>query len=201
MASVVAVCASSHHTFSKPSLPSITIIAGIGVAGDTHSGELVQHEYLVRKDPTQPNLRQVHLIQAELFDHVADAGFTVAPGELGENVTTRGVDLLSLPTGTLVHLGDDAVIELTGLRNPGSQIDDYQDGLMRLLRYKGDDGSLVRIGGVMAIVTCGGVIRPGDTIETKLPPEPHLPLEYVANSHEPVRVVGSPGRGPFTLPD
>lgn len=190
--SVVAVSASSDHTFSKPNLNSINLIAGLGVEGDAHSGELVKHRYLVGLDETQPNLRQVHLIQADLFDRLADQGYAVNPGELGENITTGGIDLLALPTGTILRIGGVARLELTGLRNPCSQINDFQDGLMRLLRYRSDNGSIVRIGGVMAVVLAGGVVEPGDSIEIEIPSEPHQLLEYVSNSHEPVRTPGSP---------
>lgn len=192
MSSVVAVSASPDHSFSKPNLPSITLIAGVGVDGDAHSGKLVQHTYLVRKDATQPNLRQAHLMPAELFDHLAAEGYAVSPGELGENITTRGIDLLALPTGTVLRIGEDAVVELTGLRNPCRQIDDFQDGLMGRLRYRDDDGSTVRIAGVMGVVLTGGEVRPGNSIETDLPEQPHVPLEYIANSHKPVRLPGSP---------
>ena len=189
--SVVAVSASPDHTFSKPNLSSITLIAGAGVDGDAHSGELVKHRYLVRKDATQPNLRQVHLIHKELCDQLAGQGYTVAAGELGENITTEGVALLALPTGTQLRIGSDVVVELTGLRNPCLQIDDFQEGLGRLLRYRDDDGSIARIAGVMGVVLAGGEVRPRDTIEVERPAEPHAPLVYVANSHTPVRTPGS----------
>jgi MOSC domain-containing protein YiiM len=183
--SVVAVSSSSDHTFSKPNVESITLIAGVGVEGDAHSGERVKHRYLVQKDPTQPNLRQVHLIQQELFSLVGEHGHDVAAGELGENITTRYIDLLSLPTGTTLQIGPEATIELTGLRNPCVQIDEFQDGLMKLLRHRNTDGSIARIGGVMAIVLTGGVVRPGDDITVQLPPEPHHALTYIVNSHLP----------------
>ena len=186
--SVLAVSVSAEHTFSKPNVVSITLIAGVGVEGDAHSGELVKHRFLVRKDPTQPNLRQVHLIDAELFTLVRDQGHDVAAGELGENITTRGVDLLSLPTGTVLQLGSEATIELTGLRNPCVQVNEFQDGLMKLLRFRNSDGVTVRIGGVMAIVLRGGVVLPGDDITVELPPEPHDTLDYIVNSHKPKRV-------------
>ena len=189
--SVVAVSSSPKHTFSKSSLPSITLIAGVGVAGDVHSGELIKHRYLVRRDPTQPNLNQVHLIHQELFTLLADKGHHVTAGQLGENITTEGLDLLSLPTGAVLHIGPEASIELTGLRNPCVQINEFQDGLMKLLRYRNSDGNIVRICGVMAVALTGGVVRPGDAITVDLPPEPHQPLAYILNSHEPVRVPGT----------
>ena len=187
--SVVAVSSSSEHTFSKSNVASITLIAGVGVDGDAHSGELVKHRYLVKRDPTQPNLRQVHLIHQELFEQVAQQGHDVSAGELGENVTTRGIDLLSLPTGAVLQIGSEVTLELTGLRNPCAQIDEFQSGLMPLLRHRDDDGAIVRIGGVMAIVLSGGVVRPGDEITVELPRKPHHALTYVVNSHEPKRAL------------
>ena len=179
--------ASLGHTFSKPNLPSIRLIAGVGVDGDAHSGKLVKHRYLVRRDPTQPNLRQVHLIHQELFDLVAGHGHQVAPGDLGENITTKGIDLLSLPAGAVLRLGPDAVIELTGLRNPCVQVNEFQVGLMTLLRHRDGDGNVVRIGGVMAVVLSDGIVRPGDNISVERPPEPHQPLTYILDSHDPGR--------------
>ena len=187
--SVVAVSSSPEHSFSKPNVASITLIAGVGVEGDAHSGELVKHRYLVQKDPTQPNLRQVHLIHQELFGKVAEQGHDVNAGELGENITTQGIDLLSLPTGTVLQIGSEVTLELTGLRNPCAQINDFQDGLMPLLRHRDDDGNIVRIGGVMAVVLSGGVVRPGDEITVELPRKPHLALTYIVNSHEPNRAL------------
>lgn len=189
--SVVAVSSSAEHGFSKPNRPAITLVANLGVAGDAHSGELVKHRYLVRRDPTQPNLRQVHLIQEELFALLADRGHHVAAGQLGENVTTRGIDLLALPAGAVLRIGEDAVVELTGLRNPCVQIDEFQDGLMRLLRFRDGEGNIVRIAGVMGVVLADGVIRPEDGIEVKVPPGPHQPLTYILNSHEPPRSPGT----------
>lgn len=186
--SVVAVSSSPEHTFSKPNVASITLIAGVGVEGDAHAGELMKHRYLVRKDPTQPNLRQVHVIHQELLALVAEHGHDVTSGQLGENITTRDIDLLSLPTGAILRIGSDATIELTGLRNPCAQIDGFQDGLMKLLRLRDDDGTVARIGGVMAIVTKGGVVQPGDGITVELPPEPHHALAYIVDSHNPQQV-------------
>lgn len=176
---VVAVCRSAGHTFSKSSRPSITLLAGLGVADDAHLGVTVKHRSRVARDPDQPNLRQVHLIHTELHDELAAAGFTVAAGEMGENVTTRGVPLLDLPTGTLLHLGADAVVELTGLRNPCTQLDSFQPGLMRAVLDRAADGSLVRKSGVMSIVLTSGNVAPGDPIEVELPTIPHRRLEVV----------------------
>jgi MOSC domain-containing protein YiiM len=183
--SVVAVSSSSEHTFSKSNVASITLIAGVGVDGDAHSGELVKHRYLVKRDPTQPNLRQVHLIHQELFTQVAEQGHDVTAGELGENITTQGIDLLSLPTGTVLQIGSEAILELTGLRNPCAQIDEFQNGLMPLLRHRDNDGTIARIGGVMAVVLSGGVVRADDGITVELPRKPHHALTYIVNSHEP----------------
>jgi MOSC domain-containing protein YiiM len=185
--SVVAVSFSPEHTFGKPNVGFITLIAGVGVEGDAHSGPLVKHRFLVRKDPTQPNLRQVHLIHEELFALVAEQGHDVAAGQLGENITTRDIDLLALPAGAVLRIGSEASIELTGLRNPCVQVNEFQDGLMKLLRYRDGNGSIVRIGGVMAVVLNGGVVRPGDGITVELPPEPRQALDYIVDSHEPNR--------------
>jgi MOSC domain-containing protein YiiM len=178
-AHVIAVACDDTHRFSKHAAESIHLLTGLGVEGDAHLGRTVQHRSRVAADPTQPNLRQVHLIHAELFDELVGKGFTVAPAQLGENVTTRGVDLLGLPRGTRLHLGSEAVIELTGLRNPCAQIDDLQSGLLKAVLDKAPDGNLIRKSGVMSIVLAGGTVRAGDPIRVELPPEPHQPLERV----------------------
>ena len=172
---VIAVAGSPTHTLSKPKAPSIRLLAGLGVAGDAHMGETVKHRSRVARDPTQPNLRQVHLIHAELFEELCEAGFDIAPGQMGENVTTSGVDLLGLPTGTLLRLGEAAVIEVTGLRNPCAQLDRIQPGLMKATLDRDPDGNLVRKAGIMGIVVAGGEIRPGDAVQIDLPPLPHTP--------------------------
>ena len=133
----------------------------------------------MRTDPDSPNLRQVHLIHAELHEELRAAGFSVAPGQIGENVTTRGIALLGLPTGTRLHLGAAAVVEVTGLRNPCRQLDQFQAGLTAALMGHDENGKLIRKAGIMSIVLAGGDIRPGDPIEIELPPEPHLPMERV----------------------
>lgn len=176
---VVAVCRSATHAFSKPTCDSIQLVAGIGVEGDAHAGAKVKHRSRVARDPNQPNLRQVHLIHAELHDELRDAGFEVGPGDLGENITTRGVDLLGLPTGTLLHLGDGAVVEVTGLRNPCDQINGFAPGLLNRVLLRGKDGTIIRKAGIMGIVLTGGEVRPGHPIRVELPPEPHRPLERV----------------------
>jgi MOSC domain-containing protein YiiM len=142
-------------------------------------GVTVKHRSRVARDPTQPNLRQVHLIQSELFDELAAAGYTVQPGELGENITTRGIDLLGLPTGALLHIGGQAVVEVTGLRNPCTQIDDYQQGLVRYVAHRDNAGNIVHKAGIMGIVRAGGAVRPADQIRAVLPEPPHRPLERV----------------------
>ena len=176
---VVGVHLSERHVFSKTARLSIRLLAGRGVEGDAHAGATVQHRSRVAKDPTQPNLRQVHLIHAELHDELAAAGFVVGPGEMGENVTTRGIDLLALPAGTRLHQGDAAVVEVTGLRNPCAQLDRFQPGLMAAVLDRDEHGGLVRKAGVMGVVVAGGDVRPGDPVRVELPPGPHRPLEPV----------------------
>lgn len=178
-ASVVAVSRSPTHSFSKPNVESIRLLAGLGVEGDAHAGETVKHRSRVKADPTQPNLRQVHLIQAELFDELAAKGFAVAPGEMGENITTRGIDLLDLPVGARLHIGPSAIVELTGLRNPCVQIDRFQKGLMAAVLDRDSEGQLVRKAGVMGIVLTGGEVRPGAALAVTLPAGPHRRLERV----------------------
>ena len=170
---------SATHTLIKPNQDCIRLVTGLGVDGDAHQGETVKHRSRVARDPKQPNLRQVHLIHAELHDELKHAGFAVTDGQMGENVTTRGVDLLGLPVGTRLHLGDSAVVELTGLRNPCDQLDRIQPGLMAATLGRDAHGDLIRKSGVMAIVLAGGAVRPGDPIREELPPEPHRALEPV----------------------
>lgn len=176
---VTAVSRSEEYTFSKPTSGSITLVAGLGVDGDVHQGETVKHRSRVRRDPSQPNLRQVHLIHSELHDELASQGFDVRPGQIGENVTTRGIPLLELPVGTRLHLGTSAVVEVTGLRNPCVQLDAFQDGLLKAVLDHDADGKLVRKAGIMSIVITGGEVRPGDPIRVELPAEPHTALEPV----------------------
>ncbi|WP_406089253.1 MOSC domain-containing protein [Streptomyces sp. NBC_01013] len=176
---VTVVSSNETYSFTKPNRDSVTLLTGLGVEGDVHAGVTVKHRSRVAQDPTQPNLRQVHLIQQELFDELREAGFDVAPGDLGENVTTSGVDLLALPVGTLLHLGDEAVVEVTGLRNPCLQIDAFQNGLLKQVVGRDEAGAVVRKSGIMSVVAEGGVVRPGDPIRVELPAEPHRPLERV----------------------
>lgn len=177
-ACVAAVHRSADHTFSKASLDSIRLLAGLGVEGDAHAGANVKHRSRVAKDPTQPNLRQVSLFTTEMLDHVGERGFSVSPGELGENVTTSGIDLFALPTGTVLRLGADAMIVLTGLRNPCGQINGLQDGLLGELRIE-VDGETVRRGGVMSVVVHGGEVRTGDPIAVSLPPGDPIAMQKI----------------------
>lgn len=176
---VEAVHRSTTHGVRKESHSAITLVAGIGVEGDVHAGATVKHLSRVAKAPEKPNLRQVHLIHSELHAELRDAGFEVNAGEMGENVTTRGLDLLGLPSGTRLRLGTDAVVEVTGVRNPCKQLDGIQDGLMSAVLDRDETGKLVRKAGVMSVVVTGGEVRPGDPITVELPPEPHNPLEPV----------------------
>lgn len=173
---VLAVHRSSSHSFSKYAEDVITLVAGLGVQGDAHAGVTVKHRSRVQRDPSQPNLRQVHLIHAELLGELQGRGFAVLPGDLGENLTTHGLDLLGLPTGSRLHLGASAVIEVTGLRNPCAQIDQFQAGLMAAVLDRDAAGQLVRKAGVMGVVLAGGEVRAGDPIAVRLPGAPHLPL-------------------------
>ncbi len=176
---VIAVASDPAHRFSKPVRESIRLLTGLGVEGDAHMGATVKHRSRVRRDPTQPNLRQVHLMHVELIEELRAAGFDVAPGRMGENVTTRGLDLLGLPCGTVLHLGSAAVVEVTGLRNPCAQLDTYQQGLMAAVLDRDAEGGLIRKSGVMAIVRAGGEVRPGDVIRVEYPVAPFPRLEPV----------------------
>jgi MOSC domain-containing protein YiiM len=176
---VTAVSRSATYTFSKPNEGSILLLAGLGVEGDAHLGATVRHRSRMAREPDRPNLRQVHLIHAELLDELAASGFSVSPGQMGENVTTRGIDLLGLPVGARLYLGDAAVVELTGLRDPCSQIDRFRPGLLAAVLDRDGQGNLIRKAGVMAVVLTGGEVRPGDPIRVELPPAPHRALEPV----------------------
>ena len=179
MALVIAVARSATHSFSKAPQASIHLVAGSGVEGDAHEGSTVRHRSRVARDPTQPNLRQVHLIHAELHAELRAAGFTVGPGDLGENVTTRGIDLLALPSGTRLRLGAQAIVEVTGLRNPCAQLDRFEPGLLAAVLARDERGRLVRKAGVMGIVLVGGQVRAGDAIAVELPALPHRALDVV----------------------
>ena len=179
MASVGSVNTNSSHQFSKQPAAQISLIEGHGVQGDAHFGQTVKHRSRVAQDPSQANLRQVHLIHQELLTDLKQRGFNVGPGDLGENVTTHGVDLLALPLDTVLKIGPDALIRLTGLRNPCYQIDDFQQGLLKQVLVREADGSVVRKTGVMAVVEKGGLVRSGDLIEILLPPGEKVPLAPV----------------------
>ena len=175
----MAVSRSLAHTMAKGNEQAIHLLEGLGVQGDAHAGTTVKHRSRVRQDPSQPNLRQVHLIHAELHDELRARGFDLMPGQMGENITTRGIDPLALPKGALLHIGEDAVVEVTGLRNPCSQLDGIQAGLMAAVLDRDADNNLVRKAGIMGIVLQGGEVRPGDAIRAELPPLPHIPLDRV----------------------
>ncbi|MCV2368112.1 MOSC domain-containing protein [Roseateles oligotrophus] len=177
--SVVAVHQSTQHEFSKTSGERIRLLLGQGVEGDAHCGVTVKHRSRVAVDPTQPNLRQVHLLQAELFDELAARGLMVAPGQMGENITTRRIDLLSLPQGTKLMIGAEAVVELTGLRNPCGQIENFLPGLLAAVLDRGPEGQLIRKAGVMGVVLAGGEVKPRDQIRIELPQGEQRPLERV----------------------
>jgi MOSC domain-containing protein YiiM len=172
---IIALSRDSEHRFSKPPVDQLTLLAGLGIEGDAHAGRTVQHLSRIAKEPNTPNLRQVHLIHAELFDELAEKGFSVSPGQLGENVTTRGIDLLGLSRGTRLRLGDEALIEITGLRNPCHQINGLAPGLMAATLDKAPDGSLIRKSGVMAVVITSGDVRVGDPITLA-----SVPMEFEA---------------------
>ena len=176
---VVAVSRSATHSFTKPVADGIRLVAGLGVEGDAHNGATVKHRSRLAKFGGTPNLRQVHLMHAELFAELAAAGFAVGAGQMGENITTSGVDLLGLPAGARLHVGREAVVEVTGLRNPCRQLDNFQPGLMAATLDRDAAGNLVRKAGIMGTVLAGGEVREGDRIEVELPPEPHRPLQPV----------------------
>ncbi|GAA4714156.1 MOSC domain-containing protein [Brevibacillus fulvus] len=176
---VLAVSRSATHSFSKQNHDSIRLLAGLGVEGDAHLGVTVKHRSRVAQDPSQPNLRQVHLIHSELHEELQTKGYNVSAGQMGENITTAGIDLLQLPTGARLHLGATAVIEVTGLRNPCNQLNLFQPGLMAAVLDRDEQGNLIRKAGIMGIVLESGEVRIGDAILVELPPKPHRPLERV----------------------
>jgi MOSC domain-containing protein YiiM len=176
---VIAVSVSATHTMSKPNAARIRLLTGLGVEGDAHMGVTVKHRSRVARDPTQPNLRQVHLIHAELLDELHASGFDVSPGLMGENVTTRGIDLLALPTGARLHLGPNSIVEVKGLRNPCYQLDGLQQGLMQATLARDAEGDLIRKAGVMGVVIAGGEVCVGDDISVELPVGPQQALKPV----------------------
>jgi len=176
---VIAVARSDTHTFSKVIQARIRLVAGLGVEADAHQGVTVKHRSRVTRDPSQPNLRQVHLIHAELHDELQAQGFSVTAGQMGENITTRGIDLLALPSGTRLHIGESAVVEVTGLRNPCVQIDRFQPGLLPAVLGRDANGAVIRKSGVMSVVVRSGDVVAGDTIVAEVPAPPHRALEVV----------------------
>jgi MOSC domain-containing protein YiiM len=177
--SVISVGRDDRHGFSKPPTGSVRLLAGFGIEGDVHAGATTRHRYLVKKDPGRPNLTQVHLIGSELFEELAESGFAVSAGGLGENITTRGLDLITLPLGTRLHLGQDAIVEVTGLRSPCHLINGYRAGLMKAVLGKDEDGRVIRKAGIMGVVAASGEVRAGDEIRVELPVGEHLPLGVV----------------------
>jgi MOSC domain-containing protein YiiM len=176
---VIAVSKSSSYTFNKYNCDKIMLITGIGVEGDIHSGKKVKHRSRVRKNPDAPNLRQVHLMHTELFEELKLKDFKVSPGQMGENITTEGLNILDLPKDTILKIGESAEIQVTGLRNPCNQINSIQKGLMQAVLDKDENGNLIRKAGIMSIVLKGGEVKVGDKILVELPEKPHTPLEKV----------------------
>jgi MOSC domain-containing protein YiiM len=176
---VEAVSQRGTHSFSKQPRMWIRLLAGLGVEGDAHLGTTVKHRSRVARDPAQPNLRQVHLLHRELLDALDDQGFVIGPGDIGENILTRDIDLLGLPANSVLRIGATAEVRVTGLRNPCIQLDRFRPGLMAATLDRDPDGNLIRKAGVMAVVVNGGDVRPGDPIEIILPPEPHHRLRPV----------------------
>jgi MOSC domain-containing protein YiiM len=165
---VVSVNSSPTGGIGKDPQPQITLVANHGVEGDFHAGANVRHRSRAASTPEAPNLRQVHLIHSELFDEVAALGIDVKPGQMGENITTRGLSILDLTVGTRLHVGESAVIEITGLRNPCKQLNDIDKRLLGEVARKLEDGTIMRKAGIMGIVLEGGVIRPGDAIRAEV---------------------------------
>ena len=176
---ITAVSRSSRHTLVKTNEASVRLMAGLGIEGDAHQGTTVKHRSRVARDPAAPNLRQVHLIHAELHDELRQRGFEVKAGQMGKNITTSGVDLLGLATGTRLYIGDTAIVEVTGLRNPCAQLDKIQPGLMAATLDRDAKGRLVRQAGIMGIVLATGEVRPGDPVRVEPPPPPRRPLAVV----------------------
>lgn len=176
---VTSVNLNARYGFSKPEADHITLLAGLGVEGDVHSGVTVKHRSRIARDPTLPNLRQVHLMHSELFDELGAKGFNIRPGQMGENITTQRLDLLGLPTGTLLHFEQGAIVRITGLRNPCGQLDNFAQGLTAATLGRSADGQIIRKAGVMSVVLTGGRVQAGDSITVVLPDGEHLPLQCV----------------------
>jgi MOSC domain-containing protein YiiM len=177
--SVIGVHLSPEHTFTKQAQHSIELVAGVGVKGDAHAGATVKHSYLRRKKPEKPNLRQVHLIASELIEELRKEGFTVERGSMGENITTSGMHLTSLPHGTRLVFSSGAAIELTGIRTPCKQLNGFQDGLLAAVREKDENGEYRRPVGVLAVVVASGMVSPNDVIDVQLPTGAHRPMEFI----------------------
>ncbi|MBS4192754.1 MOSC domain-containing protein [Bacillus sp. FJAT-49705] len=175
---VIAVSLSDKHTFSKENRQSIKLVKGLGVEGDAHYGSTVKHRSRVAQNPNQPNLRQVHLIHSELFEELKNL-FTIEPGQMGENITTIGINLLELPTDTILYIGKNAIVKITGLRNPCAQIDNFKPGLLKAVLDNDDNGNLIRKAGIMGIILQSGEVKPGDCIHVELPPKPFKKLDRV----------------------
>jgi len=176
---VHSLSSSAQHSFSKHTTHQVEVIKGIGIKGDAHAGVKVKHRSRVAKDPNQPNLRQIHLIHLELLKELVAKGYTVNPGDLGENITTEGISILNLPKDTILKIGENVAIQITGLRNPCHQIDKFQKGLLKEVVGKNDAGDIIRMAGIMAIVLEGGMIKVNDEILVELPALPHQKLERV----------------------
>jgi MOSC domain-containing protein YiiM len=176
MKNVKSVSKSLSHTFSKNVVGQIKLIEGLGVEDDVHLGKTVKHQYLAKKYPTSANLRQVHLIHYELIEELNENGFSVSDGDLGENITTIGIDLLNLPTDTILKIGNEAVVKITGLRNPCVQLDMFQKGLLKAVIEKDENGNVIRKCGIMGIVIKSGIVRIDDAIEIIFPQKPFKKL-------------------------
>lgn len=177
--SITSLSKSDSHTFEKFTCESINLLKGLGVEGDAHMGKTVKHRSRVARDPTQPNLRQVHLIHSELFEELSKKDFLITPGAMGENILTEGIDLLNLPKDTILNIGAEAKVQITGLRSPCAQFDSIKKGLMKALIYKDENGNIIRKSGIMGIVLEGGIVNVGDAIEIEFPKKPYIKLEKV----------------------
>ncbi|MFJ7724985.1 MOSC domain-containing protein [Neobacillus sp. NPDC097160] len=178
LGTVIAVSLSKRHTFSKENQDIIKLVKGLGVESDAHFGSTVKHRSRVAQNPNQPNLRQVHLIQNELFEELTDR-FNIKPGQMGENITTVGINLLELSTDTILYTGESSAVKVTGLRNPCAQIDHFQPGLLKAVLDKDSAGNLIRKAGLMGVVLQSGLVKQGDTIRVEFPPKPFKKLERV----------------------
>lgn len=178
-ASVVSLSTSPTHSMSKKKVTQVELIKGIGISGDAHAGKKVKHRSRVRQNPDQPNLRQVHLIHSELFEELSTKGFMIKAGEMGENITTKGIDLLALSKGCILSIGSDVKVEITGLRNPCDQLNGLQEGLLNAVLDKDGNGKLIRKAGIMGVVLTSGIVKNGDKIIEFYQPEKHQALERV----------------------